>query len=69
MRSKEGMQKQIEVYSSLSGAQRLQIGFELYDSAVAICRAGIKRRHPDWSEEEINAELGSLFRDAATRLY
>lgn len=57
MYPKEGRKKQIEIYRSMTGAQRLQIGFELYEFAVEICRAGIKNQHPDWNKEEIQAEL------------
>ncbi|MFP4641918.1 MAG: hypothetical protein ACLFPU_07055 [Dehalococcoidia bacterium] len=66
MRPEEGMKKQIDIYSSMSGVERLQIAFELYDSAVAICRAGIKWRHPDWDDEEIDKQVISLLEDAAT---
>ena len=57
MRPKEGIQKQLEIYRSMTGAQRLQIGFELYETALEICRFGIKDQHPDWNEKEIQAEI------------
>jgi len=65
----EGVQKQIEIYRSMTGAQRLHIGFELYELAVEICRTGIKNQYPDWSEREIEAELRKRLRDAANRFY
>jgi len=69
MRLAEGIQKQIEIYRLMTGAQRLCIGFELYETAIAICHAGIKRPYPDWAEREIKAELVTRLKAPATRLY
>ena len=42
---------------ALSGGERVRMAFTLYDLAKDACRAGIRARHPDYTAEEIEAEL------------
>jgi Rv0078B-related antitoxin len=60
-----GLQKQIEIYRGMTGSQRLQVGFELYDLARALVRSGVLFGHPDWSESLIQEEVNRRFRLAA----
>ena len=45
---------QIEVWRKLTGAQRLEIAFQLYQLALEAVRANERMRHPDITEEELN---------------
>ncbi len=38
----------------MSGAERLEISFQLYQMALEAVRANERMRHPDLSEEELN---------------
>jgi len=42
---------------ALTGGQRVQMAFRLYDLAKDACRAGIRARHPEYTAEEVEAEL------------
>jgi len=45
---------QIEAWRKLTGAQRLEIAFQLYQLALEAVRANERMRHPDITEEELN---------------
>jgi hypothetical protein len=60
-----GLQKQIEIYRSMTGLQRLQVSLELYDLARALVRSGVLHDHPDWSEREVCEEVNRRFGLAA----
>ena len=65
MISADGMQKQIELYRRMTGQQRLQIGFELYELARTLVRAGVRHDFPNWDEEQVKKEVNRRFRLAA----
>jgi hypothetical protein len=56
---------QIEVLDSVMAdvlrhktpAQRLQIGFALWDSAKRILTTHLSTEHPDWTPKRVNAEV------------
>lgn len=48
---------QLEIRRRMTAEQRLQVAFELSDICHALRRAGIKRDHPGWSEQQIVIEL------------
>ncbi len=45
---------QVEAWRRMSGAERLEISFQLYQMALEAVRANERMRHPDLSEEELN---------------
>jgi hypothetical protein len=53
--------KQIEILRGLSGEQRLRIADQLYWTAREMTAVGVRARHPDWSEEQVKAEVRRLF--------
>ncbi len=61
----EGLRKQIEAYRRMRPEERLRVGFELYDMARALARAGVRYQHPDWDEERVQREVARRFRLAA----
>lgn len=44
----------------MSGRELFFAGVELFDYACGISLAGMKARHPDWSQEELRAGLKKL---------
>jgi hypothetical protein len=44
---------QLQLYRELSPSQRVQIAVELSEAVRATTFAGIRRRHPEYSEQEV----------------
>ena len=53
--------EQIAVFRAMSGERRLQLAEELYWSARKMKAAGVHSQHPDWAEEQVNAEVTRIF--------
>jgi len=51
---------QLQILRSRTGAQRLQMALQLSEDVRAISRAGIRARHPDYSEQELTWALNRL---------
>ena len=51
---------QAAIYARLGGAARLSIAFDLSETVRQIALAGIRHRHPDYTEEEVWAAWASL---------
>jgi hypothetical protein len=41
--------------------RRLEVAQELYETAWQLKVAGLRREHPDWSEEDIFAKVRRVF--------
>jgi hypothetical protein len=54
MKPSEGTQKQIEIYRCLSGRERLEIAFEIWEFAFAQVKASEKALHPELDEAAID---------------
>ena len=48
---------QLEILRAMSGEQRLLLAFEMSEFARELAKEGIRREHPDWSEELVAREL------------
>jgi hypothetical protein len=57
----EGLQKQIDLYRRMTGQQRLQIGFELYELAREMVRCSVRHQHSDWDQEQVEQEVRRRF--------
>ena len=44
------------IFASMSGAERVAHAVEMADEAKAIAVAGIRERHPEWTEAEVALE-------------
>jgi hypothetical protein len=55
--SPEARRVQLEALRRLSGSERVAMAFEMSESARALTEAGIRDRHPDWSDEQVHTEL------------
>ena len=48
---------QLDLYRKAGPSRRAQIAVELSDAVRATTLAGIRRRHPDYTEEEVKADF------------
>jgi len=49
-----GEKVQFEILRKFSGEKRVQIGAELYEMVRQLIKDGIRNRHPDLGEQEID---------------
>ncbi|MBN8536572.1 MAG: hypothetical protein J0M15_05930 [Deltaproteobacteria bacterium] len=57
---------QLEIYSKMSYAQKWKEFHKLREAAWVLKTAGIRAIHPDWSEEQVQAEVRKIFLYATT---
>ena len=69
MKPDEGAKKQIEIYKSMSGKDRLKIAFELWEMAFRQVIASEKALNPDLSEKEIEKLARRRMGDGTVRSY
>jgi hypothetical protein len=55
--SPEARAIQLRIQSAMTGAQRILLAFEMSEFARNLARAGIRKDHPEWSEEQVAREL------------
>lgn len=48
---------QVEALRRLDGPTRLQMALRMSDDSRAVTLAGIRHRHPDWTDDEVHLEL------------
>lgn len=58
--------EQIKIFRAMSGEERLRLAERLYWSARNMKKAGVRAQHPEWSEEQIEAEVRQIFLNART---
>jgi hypothetical protein len=58
--SPEAHALQIEIYRRMGPEKRLALALRLSDEARAITRSGIRARHPEYSEEQVDQALRRL---------
>jgi hypothetical protein len=56
--------EQIAILRRMTGEQRLKVAGQLYWSARKLKTAGVRSQHPDWSDEQIKAEVNRIFLNA-----
>lgn len=52
----------VEVMRNKSPSERLAIGFRMWDSALAIVTASVRRQNPHWSEGKLQEEISIRMR-------
>lgn len=45
------------VYRQKTPGQRLQIGCGMWRAARKLVEAGVRRQHPDWSDDKLSSEI------------
>ena len=53
--------EQIAIFRAISGEQKLRLAEQLYWTARKLKLAGLLAQHPDWSEEQLAAEVRRIF--------
>ena len=53
----DALAKQIELYRGMTCEQRLKIALDLHAFVCNVSRAGIRRRYPEASENEVDEHL------------
>ncbi len=66
MTPEEATQVQIERYRQMTGEQRLALALDLHEFACDVAREGIRRQHPEASEEEVHRLLRQRLEFART---
>ena len=51
---------QIEIFQRMLPETKLHLSIELTKTAIELVRAGIKHRHPEFNEHEVNEELKKI---------
>jgi len=54
--SPEARAKQLEIVRAMSGEERMTLAYEMSMFARELAKEGIRRRHPDWSEAQVDRE-------------
>jgi len=58
--------EQIALFRRMSPAKRLALAEKLYWSAREWKMAWLRAQHPDWSEQQVRAEVTRIFSNART---
>jgi hypothetical protein len=58
--SSAARREQIEAIRRLSPSERLRTAFTMSEQARQLSLAGIRRRHPEWTDEQVKRELRRL---------
>lgn len=61
-----GLAKQKEILMAMTAEQKLKIAFAMRRTAMGLKTAWLKQIHPDWSEQEVQAEVRRIFLNART---
>ena len=48
---------QLNILRRMPGPARVSMALEMSESVREVTRAGIRHRHPEWSEEQVHDEL------------
>jgi hypothetical protein len=51
---------QRDIYLRIGGGERLAIAFRLTDSVRSLAMSGIRRRHPDYTEDQVRLAFARL---------
>jgi hypothetical protein len=53
--------EQRRILRAMTSSQKLRIAMDLYRSARELKAAGLRRQHPDWSEEGVREKVREIF--------
>ena len=56
-----GRERQIEIFRAMSAEEKLNAATRLYWSARELKAAGVRRAHPDWSDEQVRRSVSDAF--------
>jgi hypothetical protein len=52
--------RQIETWRTWDSARKLQAMFEMFEMAKGWARIGVRSRHPDWDDEQVERRMREL---------
>ena len=55
--SSDAARRQSEVFRRMSGAERVDVACRMSEAARALTVAGIRHRHPEWTDDQIHHAL------------
>ena len=55
--SVEATEVQRQIWRKMSPTERTALAFEMSENARSIAASGIRKRHPEWSRDEVRLEL------------
>jgi hypothetical protein len=57
----EAWRVQVEVYRRMSPSRRLELACQMTDSLRRVVAAGVRARHPEYSEEQVRLAFARLW--------
>jgi hypothetical protein len=57
---------QKEIFRKMTGGQKLKLAMRLYWPARRLKAGWLRKQHPGWAEEQVQAEVTEIFRNART---
>jgi len=58
--------EQIRIFQSMTPGRKLRLAVQLHESARRLKAAALRRRHPDWTAEQIARKVRDIFLHART---
>jgi hypothetical protein len=68
MKPDEALRLQIENYRRMTGQERSEIGFELFELGQEMVRCAVREQYPDWTAEQVAREVQRRF-ELAERIH
>lgn len=56
--------EQIAIYRRMPGARRLKLAEQMFWFARKVKSSGVRHQHPDWTDEQVRAEVNRIFLNA-----
>jgi hypothetical protein len=56
--------EQIAIYRRMTGARRLKLAERMFWFARKVKSSGVRHQHPDWTQEQVLAEVNRIFLNA-----
>ena len=56
--------RQVERLRAMTADEKVRLSHALWLEARSLMAAGVRARHPDWSDEQVATEVRELMRDA-----
>ncbi len=53
--------KQIEIYRNMSMARKMELIQSMHDNARKLKAVALRQFHPNWTEEQVQAEVRRIF--------
>ena len=58
--SPQAWRAQIAIWRGMTGPERMAVALEMSETARAFSEAGIRHRHPEWSDDQVQDALMDL---------